>query len=170
MREERLNLNYSLYVKVQDVVPIHGGNGQTPYTDYNKFKLKIPKKHRITDKNLFQRVFSSILSTTADQIVEQDGGVCLKGIGYWCVARSAHKRIKTCKITGELHYNVKFGMRPSRVLFFPYFRGYSKYSAMRFLLMDHTVCESLKNRVREELENGRKYKVYPSTLKRLKLL
>jgi hypothetical protein len=157
-------------VLAQDVVSLHGGNGHTLYGPYNAFKKKIAKKHRIMHKTLFQQVFSSIINITAEQIVEQEGGVCLKGIGYWCVARSSVKRIYTSKISKIQFYNLKNGMRPSKILFFPYFRAESRSASMRFYSMDQMPNESLAEAVGKKLKEGKKYKIYPHTLKRLKLL
>jgi hypothetical protein len=157
------------YYTVQDVVDLHGGGGKTRYNEYNAFKQKIPKKYRIMHKTLFQRVFSSFLKHTQEQLLEQEGGVVLKGLGYWCIARSHVKRIVHLPGTDLMFYNTKNNMRPSRVLFFPAHRP-GKYTLLRTYSMDYAINDALKDKVQRKIEAGKKYKVYPHTLRTLKLV
>jgi len=152
------------YLKMKHISAI----GMWPH--YNKFKQKIPKIHRITNRNLYIKVVIEIFKTIAFDVVNNRGGVAIKNLGYFFVFRSPKKRIASYVYpdgTSEMYYNQKKDARYIEPMFYPV---KERHLPPYCWSMDNSYVHSIAQSVKENVYAGKKYKNYIYTVQKLKLI
>ena len=138
---------------------------------YNEYKKDIPKKYRINTSSKISSVFSSVLKTISDLILEADAGLILNKFGYFYVAKSIKPYIKVYTRkdgTQELSYNLSGDLRNNTIMFIPNIKRNSDFFGWS---MDYSSHTSSRKYIKDKIVNkNKRYKGYPYTFKQLKLI
>lgn len=136
---------------------------------YNKYKLKIPKKYRVNNRNLYIKIVIEIFKTISAEIINSVGGVAIKKLGYFFVFRSHRKRIVAYsneKGSG-MFYNERKNSRYIEPMFFP---SQTLSPSIDGWCMDDSYTKKVKDEVRAKVYEGFKYKNYAYSVSRFKLV
>jgi hypothetical protein len=141
--------------------------GKESVTDYEAFKY-YRENAKYRDVNLTNhikvhtKVISSFYKKIGDALIENEGGVYIKGLGYFSVVMYPKKHIVKTPYQTDGFANFKTG----NYLYLPTFFGQSgKNPLLNFWIMDRTFSRRLiKARLHKALISGKKYKTYVSTL------
>ena len=140
------------------------------YNDYKEYKKHIPKKYQVSRARRLSKITNELFKSVANNMLEAEGGVTIKGLGYFFIYRSEKKRMLQRKLeNGELesYYNIRHQMRRIAPMFItPYRKTFTLHSWS----LDDSFSISVKLKLRENLKKGMKYKAYPFTVTKLKLI
>lgn len=138
---------------------------------YNEYKKNIPVKYRINTSSKISSVFSSVIRTISDLVLEAEAGLVLNKLGYFYVAKSINPYIKTITKkdgTEEIHYSLEDNMRTSTIMFIPNIKRNNDFFGWG---MDYTAHISSRRHIKDKIVNkNKRYKGYPYTFKQLKLI
>lgn len=132
-----------------------------PYLDFCA-KRKIPKSKRFRTKEL--EIFSRrLFKEIGEQIVEKEGGVFIKNLGYFFVL--IHKGGKGFK-TPRGHYVRLSRIRrlKTNVIFIP---NYMHKDLSFWGTGNRELKETIYKRIRKNFLKGKRYKAYPYTMRKL---
>ena len=138
--------------------------------DYKEFKKHIPKKYQVSRARRLSKITNELFKAIADNMLEAEGGVTIKGMGYFFIHRSPKKRMLQRKLENgevETYYNIRHQMRRIAPMFMPPHRQTASFYSWSF---DDSFSISVKLKLRENLKKGMKYKAYPFTITKLKLI
>lgn len=140
------------------------------YKDYKEYKKHIPKKYQVNRARRLSKIVNELFKSIADNLIEAEGGVTVKGLGYFFIYRSERKRMLQRKLENgefETYYNIRHQMRKITPMFLtPQRRTFPMYSWS----LDDSFSISIKLKLGEKLKKGVKYKAYPFTVSKLKLI
>lgn len=134
------------------------------YARYVRYKKKFPKKSYVTDKKHLRTITNAIFAKIKEGIVENEAGVVMKGLGYFCIFRSVNKSVAIIqKENGETDtaFCIKKGGKKVWPMFYP--TRVAKYLVP--WSMDTTFHHTIKTKVEYNAQNGITYKMYPYTLR-----
>lgn len=138
--------------------------------DYKEYKKHIPKKYHVTRERRLSKIVNELCKSIADNLVEAEGGVAIRGLGYFFIYRSERKRMLQRKLENgefENYYNIRHQMRRIAPMFMPPIRrSFPLYSWS----LDNSFSISVKLKLGDKLKKGVKYKAYPFTVSKLKLI
>ena len=147
--------------------------GRERVTDRDAFTYyRENAKHR--DKNftnniiVHNKVLNLFYGKIADKLVENVGGVFIKGLGYFGIVMHPKKQLIKVPYNKSGYANFKTQNR----LFLPMFFGITRGNPlMNFWVMDRTFSrQNVKSRLHKSLMAGKIYKNYISTLSSLYLI
>ncbi len=138
---------------------------------YNREKLKHAKRKRLnSDFKIVKRIVSEICREVKNGLIESEGGVLMKGWGYFYVNRSfgkvLHYRRENGVITG-LDMNFANGGYRYNLIFLPRLDGPKSLSGWSF---DYMLTDAIWYKIKDNLRKGLRYKAFPFTVLRLKLI
>ena len=112
--------------------------------------------------SVYKKVISEFYKKIGDALVESEGGVYIKGFGYFTVMMYPKKYIVRVPYNTDGFANFK----TSNYLYVPTFFGQSgKNPLLNLWVMDRTFSRrAVKSRIHKALVAGKKYKTYVSTL------
>lgn len=138
---------------------------------YNKEKLKHPKIYRInSNKDKVDSVIREICRQVKINLIESEGGVIMKDWGYFFVNRSYGKMYHYIKEEGEvvgIEMNRKTNSFVYNPIFLPRIEGVKNFWGWSF---DYTFTNDIIKSIYMKLEQGVRYKAFPWTIIRLKLI
>jgi hypothetical protein len=140
------------------------------YKDYKQYKRHIPKKYQVNRSRRLSKIANELFRSIANNMLEAEGGVTIKGLGYFFIHRSEKKRMLQRKLENgefESYFNIRHQMRRIAPMFIPAQRQTSPFYSWSF---DDSFSISVKLKLRENLKKGMKYKAYPFTVTKLKLI
>lgn len=116
---------------------------------------------------IYKKIINAFYGKIADKLVENEGGVFIKGLGYFSVIIHPKKQLVKVPYMKEEFAN----FRTNNYLFMPTFFGITHGNPLlNFWVMDRTFSrQNVKKRLHEALMGGKKYKTYVSTLSSLYL-
>lgn len=129
-------------------------------------------KHRdlsfTNNLSIYKKIINSFYGKIADKLVENEGGVFIKGLGYFSITMHPKKQFIKVPYNKVGFANFKTNNR----LFLPMFYGVVKGNPlMNFWVMDRTFSrQNVKQRLHKALMSGKRYKNYVSTISSLYLI
>jgi hypothetical protein len=146
--------------------------GKESVTDREAFThYRDNAKHRdlsfTNNISVYRKFIISFYSKIADKLVEGEGGVFIKGLGYFSITMHPKRQLIKVPYNKSGFANFKTQNR----LFLPMFYGVVKGNPlMNFWVMDRTFSrKNVKSRLHKALLAGKRYKNYVSTLSSLYL-
>lgn len=137
---------------------------------YNKEKLKYSKVHTAkVNKDIVRDVIKSICKELNYQIINSEGGVLMNNWGYFFIQRSFGKVLhyKDKKLRDELELDFRYNGFKYNLVFLPKLEGVKSFFGWSF---DYTFTKDTVRQVYKNLNKGYRYKAFPFTLIRLKLI
>lgn len=118
--------------------------------------------------HVYKKIIKAFYSKIARDLVNNDGGVLIKGLGYFSILAHPKKQIVRVPYQKEEFAN----FRTNNYLFLPSFFGIVRGNPLlNFWVMDRTFSRTtVKPNLHNKLISGKKYKTYISTLASLYLL
>lgn len=111
---------------------------------------------------VYKKIINSFYSKVANNLLDKEGGVFIKQLGYFSVIIHPKKQIV------KVPYNKKefANFRTNNYLFMPAFFGITRGNPLlNFWVMDRTFSRhKVKSRLHKALMEGKKYKTYISTM------
>lgn len=133
-----------------------------PYNAY--CKSKNVKRADKLDRFEIERVVPAIFKEIGLQLIERKGGVLIKKFGYFCVFISkGHFYHRWGKSDLQLRYTPERGGERIRTVFIP--NAYD--TDLMLWSMDSTFTAPVYDTIKKNVQSGREYRIYPSTLRRL---
>ena len=122
-----------------------------------------PKKYDCADREELKKIVKEIFKVISEKLVKSKAGVIISGFGYlfnWKIPKKMQYSLTPKGKNIIKKYNYYTDMYMYSPLFLPNstFEGWS---------MDHTFNDSLKQDLKENLQNGKKYKMYLYSFKNL---
>jgi len=140
--------------------------GKESVTDRGAFKFyRDNQKHRdmnhIRSYDDYRKLINDFYLEIANDVSEKEGGVFIKGLGYFTVMMHPKKQVVRTQY-GKAYTNFK----TKNHLFTPTFIAIAPgYPNMNFWVMDRMFSKKyVKTKVHKALMEGKKYKTYMSTL------
>ena len=134
------------------------------YTHYRQNK-RIKDKNRIKGRPAYKKFVRTYLRVISEQLLEREGGVCIKNFGYWFNWKPPRKMEHVILKKGGMESNYCF--HTDNYHYFPTF-----WSSNRYLWwsMDKTFNITYKKKLKEQILKGKRYKMYLSSMKQMKYL
>lgn len=129
----------------------------------HNYSKKYLKYEHNKGRELHRKVFKKILENISEAILESDGGVYMKGMGYFYIFTAPMKNIKrknVCAKRTDFTYT-KAGRN------YLSFEPIGDKNPFTGFALDYKVDEKLKKKIQENIRNGRRYKSYLSTFKKV---
>lgn len=129
----------------------------------NNYKRTRPKELHAKSRKEFLDILSTFYKIIGEQLVEREGGVCIKELGYffiWEIPRKMHY-----DLLGKEGYTTKFNYASSHKMYSPILIPAKR---IKYWYLDKAFSYSIKQDLKERLREGKKYKMYAHTLKQLK--
>lgn len=132
------------------------------YTETHK--RKVPKYMQARTRKEFLDIIKEFYKVVAEELVNREGGVCIKELGYFFI----------WKIPKKMHYDLpqKGGGYKTH---FNFHTNHTMYSPilipthnMKYWYLDKAFNSELKDALRDQIYAGKTYKMYAHTLKQLK--
>lgn len=134
------------------------------YTRYREHKL-ISKENRIKGRPNYKKFVNTYFKVIAEEFVEREGGVCIKGFGYWFNWMPPKKIVGSYRKDSE--FVDMYSFATNHHLYFPTFWATDR---LVWWCMDKTFNRGLKRQLKDKINAGKKYKMYLSSMKQLKYL
>lgn len=118
--------------------------------------------HYTNSLHAYRKIINAFYGKIADKLIENEGGVFIKGLGYFSII--IHPKKQMVKVPYQKEEFANF--RTNNYLFMPSFFGVVKGNPLlNFWVMDRTFSrQNVKSRLHKALLSGKKYKTYVSTL------
>lgn len=134
------------------------------YTRYREYD-KISKENRIKGRTNYKKFVNTYFKVIAEELLERDGGVCIRGFGYWWNWKPPKKIIAGRYGTEGLKTMHSFVT--NHHLYLPTFWATDR---LVWWSMDKTFNATYKKKLRDKIKAGKVYKMYLSSMKQLKYL
>lgn len=134
------------------------------YTHYRAYK-NIKKENRIKGRPAYKKFVKTYLKIIADELLEREGGVCIKRFAYW------FNWMPPRKIIGG--YFSKEGQEEmysfvtDHHLYFPTFWTTKEFV---FWTMDKSFNKTFKINLKNKIKSGKKYKMYLGSIREMNYL
>ena len=132
------------------------------YTHYRANK-KIKIINRIKGRTEYKKFIRTYLRVISEELLEREGGVCIKNFGYWFNWLSPTKT--TGRIITRNGLVETYSFITDHRLYFPTFWGTNN---LVWWSMDKTFNETWRDKLAEKIKKGKKYKMYLSSFKQMK--
>lgn len=133
----------------------------TDKKEYTKYIKAINPKHKIVGRDNYFRFVKEFFDTIAIETLERDGGVFVKNLGYFFNWLCPRKLIWSLSCKDEDYYSVATNNRQ-------YFPTYIPPSSRCEWTMDKAFSKTYKKKLGNNIEAGKRYKTYYTSLKRTK--
>lgn len=135
------------------------------YTEYCK-KNNVPASHRMKGRKELFTIVRVILKHIARHLVDNKGGVMIRGFGYFFIWKIPRKMSYHLKTRGQKVVE-KFNHGSDHKMFSPIFYPTAGKGGMRGWSMDNKFASQIKDGMKVKIRAGFKYKIYPYSLKKL---
>ena len=135
-----------------------------PFRSYCRSKHVKPKN--IPPITTVFKIIIAIFKEIREQLINRTGGVMIKGFGYFCVHVSKGHNITFVKKEDRIvprKLSRDLGKQRITMLFLPN----ESDGLFKLWSMSHQYAEEIKNEVKANIRNGKKYKIYPFTLRKM---
>jgi hypothetical protein len=134
------------------------------YTRYREYD-KLAQTHRIKGRPNYKKFVNTYFKVIADELLEREGGVCIKGFGYWW------NWMPPKKVIGG-RYTVRgleemYSFVTDHHLYLPTFWATDR---LVWWCMDKTFNVTYKKKLKDKIKAGKTYKMYLASMKQLKYL
>lgn len=134
--------------------------GRNLFRRMNKY-LKIKKNK---DVGVVSPILKKIFENIGNELLDSDDGVYMKGMGYFYIFMNPMPNMRRKNICAERVNLIHTSGRRYYISFEPIgeknpFMGYT---------LDHMVTENLKNRMQQKIIEGKRYKQYLSSFRKVK--
>lgn len=153
---------------------IIGSEGKVAINDQRAYKFyKENSKHRNKDNTYthadYSKIITSFYRKVSRDLVENEGGVFLKNLGYFTILRHPKKQVVKVNYKGGHEF---FNTKTNNYLWTPSFFGFGKgRGLLKFWSMDRTFSSVyVKKKLHKKLIAGKTYKTFISTLESLYLI
>lgn len=137
------------------------------YKHYNNYFKKNPKKYRMSNREEWFKFCNDFLEVVAENIVDREAGVMLKGFGYFFVWRVPKKMQYSLMKAGK-EKTEHYSFHTDNHMYSPIFQPLiSPANYLRFYSMDNAFSKPIKKGISKKLKNGESYKNYVYTYKKL---
>lgn len=130
----------------------------------NNYKRTRPRTLHAKHRKEFLDIVSTFYRVIGEQLVEREGGVCIKELGYFFIWKIP-KKIVYNMVLPEKGWDTKFNYHTNHVMYSPVFIANKKF---RYWYMDKAFKQPLKKALKYKIIEGKKYKMYAHTLRQLK--
>lgn len=137
-------------------------NSQEAYRYYKALAKHRTKENTYTHAD-YSKFINAFYSKVGRDLVEKEGGVFLKGLGYFTILKHPKKQVVKVPYKGGMEF---FNDKTNNYLWTPSFFGFAKgRGLLKFWSMDRTFSKRrIKNLLHKKLISGKVYKTYVSTL------
>jgi hypothetical protein len=135
----------------------------TVYTEYLKYD-KIPQKHRVSDREELRKILKTICENIGTELVERNGGVHIRRLGYFFVWKIPRKMTYTTQVrNGKLKESYNHHTR--HYMFSPIFLpSIDRMRTLKNWSMDNAFTRRVKDGIKEKVRAGFDYKIYPYSI------
>lgn len=147
---------------------IIGNQNSVSVSDKRAFKhYTLNAKHRVKENTYTSRKYSKVITAmykkVARDLVDKEGGVFLKNLGYFTILKHPKKQVVKVQYQNNKEF---FNTKTSNYLYTPSFFGFGKgRSLFKFWCMDRAFSRRIvKKPLHKKLMEGKKYKTYIATL------
>lgn len=136
------------------------------YTEYLNYD-KIPNKHRVEDRQELRRIVKTICKHIGNELVERQGGVHVRRLGYFFVWKIPRKMTFTTQVRGgklKESYNHHSDNHMYSPVFLP---ALDHRNTLKDWGMDNAFSVNVKQGIKNKVRRGFKYKIYPFSLAKL---
>lgn len=141
--------------------------GRYLVTDKEAFKFyrenaKFRDKEFTKNISTYRKIINEFYSKIADHLVENEGGVFIKNLGYFSVIMYPKKQVVKVPYNKKGFTNF---LTNNRVYLPTFFSVVKRNPLLNFWVMDRTFSRSkVKERLSKNLLSGKKYKTFISTI------
>jgi len=137
-------------------------NGQSAYKHYKENAKHRNKENTYTHAD-YSKIITAFYRKVARDLVENDGGVFLKNLGYFTVLRHPKKQVVKVQYKGGKEFT---NTKTNNYLYSPSFFGFGKgRTLLKFWLMDRSFSSThVKKPLHKKLISGKIYKTFISTI------
>lgn len=141
-----------------------GKESATGFEAYKYYRENAKRRdiEHISHKNYHRKIINLFYGKIGESLIEKEGGVFIKGLGYFTVIMYPKKH--TVKVPYQKEEFANF--KTNNYLYLPTFFGLAKKNPLiNFWVMDRTFSRRLvKAKLHKALISGKKFKTYVSTL------
>lgn len=133
------------------------------YTEYLKYE-KIPEKHKVKNRRELRKIVKTICKHIGNEIVDRQGGVHIKRLGYFFVWKIPRKMTYTTQVKGgSLKEN--FNHHSYHYMYSPIFLpSLDSKNTFKNWSMDNSFSVNVKQGIKHKVRAGFKYKIYPFSI------
>lgn len=137
-------------------------NSQEAYRHYKKKSVHRNKENTYTHAD-YSKIITAFYRKVARDLVENDGGVFIKNLGYFTILKHPNKQVVKVPYLGGKEF---FNQSTGNYLYTPSFFGFGKArTLLRFWVMDRAFSKHhVKGPLHKKLIAGKTYKTFISTL------
>lgn len=120
---------------------------------YYKENSKLANRQDVANYVEHGKIISEFYKIAGKKLTEADGGIFLKGLGYFGIIQEMKKKLAHSRQTGELKVNSKTDNIIYNIAFVPI----DKDNILRPWVFDYAFSDSIKKALCEKLKAGKKY-------------
>lgn len=129
--------------------------------EYTKYRASIKKEHKIQGRDKYFKVVKEFFDIIAEETLERKGGVYIKGLGYFFNWLCPRKFAWSPLGFEENTYSTETDNRH-------YFPTYLPVKTRSEWTMDKSFARPYKQKLKENIESGKRYKTFHYSLKKTK--
>lgn len=130
----------------------------------NNHKRTQPKELHAKNRKEFLDIVEEFYKVIGEQLVEREGGVCIKELGYFFIWKIP-KKLQYDRLEKGIGYTTKFNYATNHVMYSPILIPAKR---IKYWYLDKTFNNAIKQKLKQKILSGKKYKMYAHTLKQLK--
>lgn len=136
--------------------PLNHTNAYRRYKARNK-----TAKTKIDSVVEYRRLTNKLFEIIADELIDREGGVYIKGLGYFAVVRSYHKMTKFREVEGNWLRFTDYLMKTKGYHYSPFlFNSFLSHQQLCRWTMNLTFSRNIRKRITEKIAKGHQYKFY----------
>lgn len=137
-------------------------NSQEAYRHYKKNAKFRNNANTYTYKD-YSKIITALYRKTARDLVQNDGGVFIKHLGYFTILRHPKKQVVKVQYLGGKEF---FNRKTDNYLYTPSFFGFGQFrTLLKYWTMDRAFSSThVKKPLHKQLIAGKVYKTFVSTL------
>jgi hypothetical protein len=158
------------YTRTNVIEPVATITGQREYLTFLKYKKTLKKKLQVNSQAQLRLITNSLLKKIGDDLIENEGGVMLRNLGYFFVYRSQRKHVfQKEEEDGNTKISIykKHGGKKVQLIFYPCRKGGRPLLGWT---LDKNFTDVLKKRLEAKLDRGVTYKMYLYSFKKLNFI
>lgn len=129
----------------------------------NNYKRTRPKELHAKSRKEFLDILSTFYQIIGEQLLEREGGVCIKELGYFFIWEIPRKM--NYDLLNKDGYTSKFNYATDHKMYSPILIPAKR---IKYWYLDKAFTAPIKKGLRDKLRAGKRYKMYAHTLKQLK--
>lgn len=130
----------------------------------NNYKRTRPRELHAKHRKEFLDIVSTFYQIIGEQLVEREGGVCIKELGYFFIWEIPVK-LQYDYLAKGVGYKTKFNYATDHKMYSPILIPAKR---MKYWYLDKAFNAAVRQALKHKIIAGKKYKMYAHTLKQLK--